>query len=255
MTDHDVRDDALRDYLHAEYRRPFSGWDFSYLRGRRESLRPPGAWDYTGIVRGAMAADTLLDMDTGGGEFLASLAPLPPDTVAIEGYPPNVPVAARRLAPLGVRVLEVAADGPLAFPDARFDLVTNRHGAYDPREVRRVLRRGGRFLTQQVASRTNARLHELLGRGGKEDRWNLARAVAQLEMAGLRVVDGREEESVTRYHDIGAVVYYLRAVPWEIPDFSVERYYDRLAAIHRLIEADGPLDVPFHTFLIVAEAA
>lgn len=146
------------------------------------------------------------------------------------------------------------AGGPLAFPDGHFNLVANRHGAYDPQEVRRVLRGGGQFITQQVCSRTNARLHELLTGHGKEDRWNLARAVAQLEMAGLRVVEGREEESVTRYHDIGAVIYYLRAVPWEIPDFSVERYYDRLAAIHRLIETDGPLDVPFHTFLIVAEA-
>jgi len=38
----------------------------------------------------------LLDMATGGGEFLSSLVPLPPRTVATEGYPPNLEVARRR---------------------------------------------------------------------------------------------------------------------------------------------------------------
>jgi hypothetical protein len=35
---------------------------------------------------------SLLDMGTGGGELLASMAPLP-DVWATEGYPPNVPIA------------------------------------------------------------------------------------------------------------------------------------------------------------------
>lgn len=91
MTEHATGDTDLRAYLLAEYEQPFSGWDFSRLAGRRESLRPHDTWDYTATVRRAMGGATaLLDMDTGGGEFLATLAPLPPDTVAIEGYPPNV---------------------------------------------------------------------------------------------------------------------------------------------------------------------
>ncbi len=36
-------------------------------------------------------------------------------------------------------------------------------------------------------------------------------------------------------YDVGAIVYYLKAVPWEIPDFSVEKYFDKLQEIHKLI--------------------
>jgi len=65
--------DALVTQAEAE---PFSGWDFSWLRGQwREGHT---SWDFGATVRERFAqADALLDMGTGGGEFLASLAPLP----------------------------------------------------------------------------------------------------------------------------------------------------------------------------------
>jgi len=50
-------------------------------------------------------------------------------------------------------------------------------------------------------------------------------------------------------------VYYLKAVSWEIPDFSVEKYFGRLVAMHHMIDQDGYLDIPFHQFLIVAKKA
>ena len=82
----------------------FSGWDFSWADGRWQEEDPP--WDYTAIVRQALpAAGTLLDLDTGGGEILASLVPLPDETIAIESYTPNIAVAKARLEPLGVQVV------------------------------------------------------------------------------------------------------------------------------------------------------
>jgi hypothetical protein len=41
------------------------------------------------------------------------------------------------------------------------------------------------------------------------------------------------------FFDIGAVIYFLRKVIWTVPDFTVERYLDRLRELHRQIEADG----------------
>ncbi len=49
---------------------------------------------------------------------------------------------------------------------------------------------------------------------------------------------------------MGAIVYYLKAVSWEIPDFSVDRYFDKLVEIHTLIQSDGYVDVPFHQFFV-----
>lgn len=227
------------------------------------TTRPADTWDYTAAVLAAIdGTRSMLDMGTGGGERLAALPTLTADTWATEGYPPNVAVARRRLGPRGVTLVEAADDGPLPFADGRFDLVTNRHGAYTPGEVWRVLRPGGRFITQQVGWQANRRLHELLGdapaaapwnpASARGQGWELTTAVADLEAAGFRVEEGREEFPVTRYHDVGAIIYYLKAIPWEIPDFSVERYLDRLAEIHAVIQAEGPVEVPFHQFFIRA---
>ncbi|MEU0556389.1 hypothetical protein [Dactylosporangium sp. NPDC006015] len=83
---------------------PVAGWDFTWLRGRSHGGDP--SWSYPALARPLIAgASSLLDVDTGGGELLASLAPLPPRTVATESWAPNVPVAAARLSPLGVGAL------------------------------------------------------------------------------------------------------------------------------------------------------
>ncbi len=249
-----MHEKELYDYLISEYQQPFSGWDFSYLAGRRETIRPQVTWEYTGLVRDAIRdVDSLLDMDTGGGEFLLSLQPLPPRTAATESYLPNVPVAKQNLEPLGVRVVAPESDDHLPFPDAYFDLIINRHGAFSASEIARTLRAGRRFITQQVGGQTNARLHELLEGKPKQSDWDLATAVSQLADAGMHVLEQHEAFPITRYRDIGAIVYYLKAVAWEIPDFSVEQYFDRLVAIHRMMERDGHVDIPFHHFLIVAE--
>jgi hypothetical protein len=50
------------------------------------------------------------------------------------------------------------------------------------------------------------------------------------------------------FFDIGAVVYFLRKVIWTVPDFSVERYRDRLLAM----DEQMPFVSHAHRFLIEA---
>lgn len=246
------RDDLYRLWI-AEYNQPFAGWDFSYLTGRRVTLRTEDTWDYIlHVVTAIEHAHSLLDMDTGGGEFLASLPQRPQQTYATEGYGPNLPVARQRLAPLGVGVVEVRDVAHLPFADGQFDLVTNRHGAYEAHELRRVLVADGIFITQQVGSQTNRRLHKLLGDPAPAGDWQLAAAVRGLDAAEFRIIEQREEFPITRFYDVGAIVYYLKAVSWEIPDFSVDQYFDKLIEIHALIQSDGYVDVPFHQFFVKA---
>src|SRR6516165_2957989 len=83
---------------------PFSGWDFSWLDQR--STDEPLPWSYPEeVARYSGSAATMLDMGTGGGELLGQMRPRPVRTVATEGWPPNVPVAAARLRPLGIPVV------------------------------------------------------------------------------------------------------------------------------------------------------
>jgi hypothetical protein len=62
-----------------------SGWDFSWLAGR--ATAGPLPWSYRDQVeRYAAAAGAMLDMGTGGGEWLSRLAPRPAHTVATEAW-------------------------------------------------------------------------------------------------------------------------------------------------------------------------
>src|SRR5438132_11130302 len=142
---------------------PVRGWDFSWLEARAEEARPP--WDFAAIGREAAASSRrMLDIDTGGGEFLARLAPFAGSVVATEGFAANVAVADERLSPLGVQVVATASApdnvdqgetspsmsrSELPFASDVFDLVIDRHSSYWPSEINRILCHGGRFITQQ----------------------------------------------------------------------------------------------------------
>ncbi|HUF37359.1 MAG TPA: hypothetical protein VMN57_02450 [Anaerolineales bacterium] len=249
--------ETLRSFLQSEERQPFEGWDFSYLSGRIAGS--PLDWSYPSILfqllRGGDPPKSLLDMGTGGGEFFSTLHPFPPFTCVTEAYPPNALIARRRLEPLGVLVFEIEEDDPaLPFADGQFELVANRHEYYDPAEVFRITAPDGQFVTQQVGGLNDIELIEKLGgERPEEDRGlNLARDVEEIRSAGFTVLRAQECVTKTRIFDAGAVVYYFKALPWEIPGFSVDTHFEALARIHDEIEANGFIETGLHRLLIVA---
>ena len=224
------------------------GWDFSWLDGRATEERP--SWGYARAMAGRMAkATAALDIQTGGGEVLDfALAQVEPKApvlaVATEGWPPNVAKATSLLRPRGTVVVAAPEDAPLPFTDGAFDLVSSRHPV-SPRwtEIQRVLEPGGTYFAQHVGPRSVFELVEhFLGPLGPEvssDR-HPDRERAAAEAAGLEIVDLRAERLRIEFHDIAAVVHFLRKVIWMVPDFTVEAYEDRLRALHEQIEAEGP---------------
>ncbi|MEU1255653.1 class I SAM-dependent methyltransferase [Streptomyces chartreusis] len=226
---------------------PTEGWDFSWFQGRATEARP--SWGYAVSLADRLAgASAVLDLQTGGGEvldFALGRAPKAPVlTVATEGWPPNVAKATALLAARGVAVVASPEDSPLPFADAAFDLVTSRHPvrAHWP-EIARVLRPGGTYFAQHVGPHSVFELVEyFLGpqpeevRGGRDPE----RERADAEAAGLEIVDLRAEELRMEFHDIAAVVHFLRKVVWMVPGFTVEAHRPRLRDLHEQIESDGP---------------
>ena len=253
-TDDDVYDQLVNEALEAS----FEGWDFSFVRGRVVESELP--WDYRSIVEGHLAgADSALDMGTGGGEFLAALSRLPAGMYATEQYEPNVAVARARLEPLGIQVLyiEEETEPPfsrhLPLESGSIDVVINRHESYTPTEVARVLRSSGVFVTQQVGSVDEITLMQFFEqRSARIGNWNLESAVLELEHAGMTVEYADEQIGTTRFFDVGAVVYFLRAIPWLVEGFSVERYDEQLRRLHARILARGYFETEMHRFVVTA---
>jgi hypothetical protein len=75
----------------------------------------------------------------------------------------------------------------------------------------------------------------------------------ELEKNGFLIEERKEIIGTTRFYDIGSIVYYLKCIPWQIEDFTVKKYIDKLEIIDRNIKKDGYKDFINHRFYLIAK--
>ncbi len=247
--------DKLVDTWKCEEEWFFSGWDFSYLDGRMLEEQAP--WSYSSQAADLMRrSSSVIDLGTGGGERFLSLQKFwPPTVVATEEYAPNLKLATERLVPLGAKVVDVRLTDcdPMPFFDSEFDLVLNRHSAFNPNEIARILAHRGTFLTQQVHGLW---AYDLLAAFDAKPQWpesTLEKYVPQLRTAGLTILNTEEWSGWLSFADVGAVVYYLKAVPWLVPGFSVETHLEHLLRLQHRLDSGDELVFTARTYLIRAQ--
>ncbi|UCB43180.1 MAG: class I SAM-dependent methyltransferase [Dehalococcoidales bacterium] len=254
-------EEMFETYLEQARNTPFTGWNFEYLTKTGRMVEAPVKWNYYNVVFPyLLRAEAMLDMGTGGGEILSGFVPLPPSTYATEQYKPNVTVARERLEPLGVKVFEIEEEKEppfntnLPFDDEFFDLIISRHEAYYPRELMRVLKPEGTFITQQVGSIGVINLKQFLTEKAETvSNWNLYSAVEELKSARFKILEQQEDIQFYRFYDVGAIAYFMKAIPWIIEDFRIDKYKDRFWELHLQIQEREFYDTPLHRFIIVAQ--
>lgn len=231
------------------------GWDFSHIAGRfDEDTEFP--WDYRQVIGQLLTPEMkLLDIDTGGGEFLLSLGHPHKNTAATENFPPNVQLCKETLLPLGINFKQADGAGTLPYPDKSFDMVIDRHGDFCPKEIYRVLKPGGILVMQQVGAENERELVELLcGDLPLPFPEQYAdKAADAFAKAGFAVVRREECFRPIRFYDVGALVWFARVLPWEFPDFSVDTHLEQLMNVQRIVEENGYVEGKTHRFLLVAK--
>jgi SAM-dependent methyltransferase len=224
------------------------GWDFSFVDGRM--IEDGLSWSYSGLANERLGnATAAVDLCTGGGELLSAVNQFPGVMYATESYKPNLSIAKTRLCSLGVQVVAAAEQ----LPADTFDLVLNRHGDFGVSEIQRVSKQGAIFLTQQVGSGNLIGLNQALGTDAVAQPWTADIAMGHLEASGFELIQCKEERPVTRFMDVGAIVFYLNAVSWQVPDFDLRLYSRELRQLHVTIENRGFYEVEAHRFLIEAK--
>jgi len=188
------------------------GWDFSRMRTDRD----PVPWDYAAIVRGYLrATDHVLDIATGGGEQFLALASAFERGIGIDidagrllTARANIPTAWRdRIS------LQVMDTHNLRFADATFDVVLNRHAPIAVGEISRVLKPGGYFITQQVATGNMANLAMEFGSPlTPRPTQQLPVIGGEFEMQDCRIVAHGMYDVHYFVQDVASLIFWLKAV-------------------------------------------
>lgn len=245
----------LKELWKQEEEKGFTGWDFSYINNRIEEEKLP--WDYKQIVSAYLKSnDKLLDMGTGGGEFLLTLNHPYQHTSVTEAYLPNVALCKDKLGRFGIDVRQVIDDGQLPFENETMDIIINRHESYDITEVYRLLKSNGIFITQQVGPVNNFELSKfLLQDGSKRQRFDnaLETEVEKAKDSGFNIIKTEEFFPYLKFFDVGALVYFAKIIEWEFPNFSVDKAFDQLMKIHELINKDGFIASKEHRYIMVVQ--
>ena len=120
--------------------------------------------------------------------------------------------------------------------------------------MHRILKPNGIFITQQVSELDSLELHQVLEKATAfpVGKWSLTQAATGLYEANFDIQMAEKAALNYAFLDIGAVIYYLKAIPWEIEDFSLETHFDELTQLHNLIERQGQFCTTAHRFLIIA---
>lgn len=231
------------------------GWDFSYIEDRFDSEEDNLPWDYRTVIEKYVGEnDRLLDIDTGGGEFLLSLSHPYHFTSATEGYPPNVVLCRNKLTALGIDFHEMSDYSHMPFADESFDVVINRHGSYDINEIFRVLKKGGLFITQQVGELNDRELVELVLPSVPVtfSDHNLKSQVKSFENAGFQVIESGEAFRPIIFYDTAAFVWFAKIIEWEFVGFSVDKCFEKLLHVEEEILKNGFISGNIHRFFIAA---
>jgi len=229
----------------------FAGWDFSYIKNRMAEDSP--SWNYELLAKDLLQkSNSFLDIATGGGEVLSKLGPFTQDAYAIEGYQPSFLIAQKRLEPLGVKVIFNNEMKIYPFADNKFDLVLNRHGGLNLPEIYRVLKKDGHLLTQQVG---DGNLSDLLAIFNTKSKWpenNLENVKYRAEQIGFKIEKSEKWKGYIKFFDVGAIVYFLKNIPWAVDNFSVDNHLSYLNKLQAKLENGEELKFFYRRFLLLA---
>ena len=160
-----------------------------------------------------------------------------------------------KLLPLGIDFKKCDNPSEIPFEDESFDMIINRHGSFDAKELHRLLKKGGFFITQQVGEDNDRDLVELVLPGLEKqfEGLNLKEQKKVFEEEGFQIVEADEAFCPIKFYDIGAFVWFARIIEWEFKGFSVDKCFEKLLEMQKIVDEQGYVEGTIHRYMMVAK--
>ncbi|GEP25119.1 class I SAM-dependent methyltransferase [Lentilactobacillus diolivorans] len=251
-----MNEKQLKRFWKHEERIGIRGWDFSHLKRRWNNEKLP--WDYRQLVLQSLTPNKmLLDMGTGGGELLSSFHHPAHQTAVTEAWQPNIDLLRKKFEPIGVTVYPVKQADMLPVHNQSVDIITNSHNAFNAKSVANKLNSTGLFITQQVGATNNFSLSQFLNPNYVPafPKNTLLQTINACQKAGLKIRLDKQAFPKMTFFDVGAIVYYASIIPWEFPNFSVDKCLPQLLALQQIIDTQKSITTNEDRFIVIAQKA
>lgn len=108
-------------------------------------------------------------------------------------------------------------------------------------------------MTQQVEGSNLNDLMEIFNTKSKWESNTLNNARKEAEKIGFKIKDARGWYGKYIFKDVGAIVYFLKAIPWIVDNFSVNDHLTYLKKLQEKIDKEKELVFSQRLFLILVE--
>ncbi|WP_078552856.1 class I SAM-dependent methyltransferase [Bacillus alkalicellulosilyticus] len=201
-----------------------NGWDFSNVKSSSEDV----GWNfYEEVIKLSKKRDTLLDIGTGGGENLLKIASSLFLLIGIDlsiGMIETARANVKDEEASNVKFFQMSSDD-LQFPTGFFDIVSCCHAPFSSKEIARVLKDGGYFLTQQVSEADKRNIKDAFGRGQAYDSPDgtlKERYKKELYDAGFTDIQYFDYDAVEYFERPEDLIFLLSHTPI-IPNFGQDK--------------------------------
>ena len=72
------------------------------------------------------------------------------------------------------------------------------------------------------------------------------------EKKGFTTLEAEEVYRPIKFWNVGALVWFAHIIEWEFPGFSVDKCFEQLLKMQRIIENQGKIEGTIHRYLIAA---
>jgi len=245
--------DELKQIAHANGE--LDGWDFS----RAHIKRAPVLWEYVDVVRTYLKpTDRVLDIGTGGGEIFFSLAPFFSEGIGVDHNPAMVETAQRNKSAMSIdNVSFKRMEGnDLHFDGDEFDIVLQRHSRVYVKEIVRVLRPGGYYITQTVGNRSSLNFLNAFGwtpASFGPDWWqSVAELADQFRVHDCHIIAQAEYDVPYWFKDVESFMFWFMAVPW--PEaIELEKHWQNINRILETCQTEQGIETNEHRGLLIVQ--
>ena len=196
------------------------GWNFSNIKNKVEYKHDYNY--YRKVVENITPQTVMLDIGCGSGEKSIRYYSLAKKVVMLDIENEMLKKAkANRQKYYGSKYnskfnfILADGDGKLDFKDESFDLVVSRHCGANMREVYRVLKKGGIFISEDIDDKDCIALKECFNRGqaygNKEDL--KVTILNECVKAGFSTIELKNMEEIEYYPEIEGLEYLLGYTP------------------------------------------